>query len=49
MTKPLNVGTQDLAPAAAKKNGFLTMMLPYLLMLTAFLGGMALLFEATSA
>ena len=48
LTKPLNVGTQDLAPAAAKKNGFLTMMLPYLLMLTAFLGGMALLFEATA-
>ncbi|MEF2147519.1 ABC transporter permease [Luteimonas sp. FXH3W] len=48
LVKPVNVGTRDLAPAAAKKNGFLAFMLPYLLMLTAFLGGAALLFEATA-
>lgn len=45
---PVNVGNRDLAPAAAKKNMLLSFLLPYLLMLTAFLGGAALLFEATA-
>lgn len=48
LAKPVNIGTRDLAPAAAKRNGFLAFMLPYLLMMVAFLGGAPLLFEATA-
>ena len=48
LAKPVNVGTRDLAPAAAKRNGFLAFMLPYLLMMVSFLGGAPLLFEATA-
>ncbi len=48
LAKPVNVGTRDLAPAAAKRNGLLAFILPYILMIVAFLGGAPLLFEATA-
>ena len=45
---PLNVATQDLATAEAKRGVMLAFILPYFLILTAFLGGAALILDATA-
>ena len=45
---PLNVATQDLATAEAKRGVMLAFILPYFLILPAFLGGAALILDATA-
>lgn len=44
----VNVGTRDLASAEAKRGAVLSLLLPYLLILTSFIGGSYLILDATA-
>ncbi|MGH8076561.1 MAG: ABC transporter permease [Lysobacter sp.] len=46
--QPINIGTRDLASADAKRGALLSALLPYLLILTSFLGGAYLILDATA-
>lgn len=46
--QPVNVGSRDLATPEAKRGVVLSMMLPYLLILSAFIGGAYLILDATA-
>ncbi|HLM52980.1 MAG TPA: ABC transporter permease [Pseudoxanthomonas sp.] len=48
VTRALSVGNRDLATAEAKRGMLLSTLLPYLLIMSAFLGGMALILDATA-
>ncbi|WP_457097102.1 ABC transporter permease [Lysobacter sp. P5_B9] len=48
ITKPLSIGNRDLASAEAKRGAFAAALLPYLLILTSFLGGANLIMDATA-
>lgn len=48
VAKPVNVGTRDLATAEAKRSSVMAVMLPYLLILTSFIGGAYLILDATA-
>ncbi|HEY5612869.1 MAG TPA: ABC transporter permease [Lysobacter sp.] len=48
VTQAVNVGTRDLASAEAKRSALLSALLPYLLILTSFLGGAYLILDATA-
>ena len=48
VTQAVNVGTRDLASAEAKRSALLSTLLPYLLILTSFLGGAYLILDATA-
>jgi sodium transport system permease protein len=48
ITKPLSIGNRDLASAEAKRSAFAAALLPYLLILTSFLGGAYLIMDATA-
>ena len=46
--RPLNVGARDLATPEAKRGMLLGMLLPYLLIISAFIGGAYLILDATA-
>ncbi|HEU0305905.1 MAG TPA: ABC transporter permease subunit, partial [Lysobacter sp.] len=46
--RPLSIGNRDLASAEAKRGAFAAVLLPYLLILTSFLGGAYLIMDATA-
>lgn len=48
VTRALNVGSRDMATAEAKRGVLLSALLPYLLIISAFLGGAALILDATA-
>ena len=48
VTRPLSVGTRDLATEDAKRGVLLSFILPYLLILTSFIGGAYLILDATA-
>ena len=48
VTRPLNIGSRDLATAEAKRGMLLSFILPVLLLLTAFIGGAYLIMDATA-
>ena len=48
VASPLNAGTRDLASEEAKRNMFLTMLLPLILILFAFIGGSHLAMDTTA-
>ncbi|KAF1686840.1 sodium ABC transporter permease [Pseudoxanthomonas broegbernensis] len=48
VAQPVNVGTLDVATPDAKRGFLLSLMLPYFLIITAFLGGAALVLDATA-
>ncbi|KAF1013033.1 MAG: ABC transporter permease protein NatB [Stenotrophomonas maltophilia] len=48
VARPLDVGSQDLATAEAKRGILLSMLLPVLLTLTSFVGGANLVMDATA-
>lgn len=48
VTQAVNVGTRDLATPEAKRGLLLSLMLPYLLILSAFIGGAYLILDATA-
>ncbi|GGD50163.1 ABC transporter permease [Pseudoxanthomonas indica] len=48
ISKPINLGTQDLATVEAKRGVLLSVLLPYLLILTSFIGGAYLILDATA-
>lgn len=48
VVRPLGVGTRDLASEEAKRSLILSFVLPYLLILSAFLGGVYLIIDATA-
>jgi len=48
VTRSVAVGTRDMASAEAKRGILLSALLPYLLIITAFLGGAALIMDATA-
>ena len=48
ITKPLAIGNRDLASAEAKRGVLAAALLPYLLILTSFLGGAYLIMDATA-
>lgn len=48
VAKPINVGMQDLATPEAKRGVLLSALLPYLLILTSFIGGAYLILDATA-
>jgi sodium transport system permease protein len=48
VTRAISVGDRDLATAEAKRGMLLSALLPYLLIMSAFLGGMALILDATA-
>jgi sodium transport system permease protein len=48
ITRPLSIGNRDLASAEAKRGAFAAALLPYLLILTSFLGGAYLIMDATA-
>ena len=48
VTRALNVGNRDMASAEAKRGVLLSALLPYLLIISAFLGGAALILDATA-
>lgn len=48
VAKPVNVGAQDLATPEAKRGVLLSVLLPYLLILTSFIGGAYLILDATA-
>ncbi|MBH1591109.1 ABC transporter permease [Stenotrophomonas maltophilia] len=48
VARPLDVGSQDLAIAEAKRGMILSMLLPVLLTLTSFIGGAYLVMDATA-
>ena len=48
VAQPVAVGTRDLASAQAKRGQLLSVLLPYLLILSSFLGGAYLIIDATA-
>lgn len=48
ITRPLSIGTRDLASAEARRGALAAALLPYLLILTAFVGGSHLILDATA-
>ncbi len=48
VARPVNIGLQDLATPEAKQGMLLSVMLPYLLILTSFIGGVYLILDATA-
>lgn len=48
LAQPVNAGTLDVATPDAKRGFLLSLMLPYFLIITAFLGGAALVLDATA-
>jgi sodium transport system permease protein len=48
VAQPVNTGTLDVSTPEAKRGMMLSMMLPYFLIITAFLGGAALVLDATA-
>ena len=48
LVQPLSVGVRDLASADAKRGQLASLMLPYLLILSSFLGGVYLILDATA-
>ena len=48
VARPLDVGSQDLATAEAKRGMFMSLLLPVLLIITSFLGGAYLILDATA-
>ncbi|MEG3192944.1 ABC transporter permease [Lysobacter sp. D1-1-M9] len=48
VTRPVSLGTRDLATVEAKRGMLLSFILPYLLILTSFLGGAYLILDATA-
>ncbi|HZF97825.1 MAG TPA: ABC transporter permease [Pseudoxanthomonas sp.] len=48
VTRAVSVGNRDLATTEAKRAMLLSILLPYLLIMSAFLGGMALILDATA-
>ncbi|MGN6224220.1 ABC transporter permease [Pseudoxanthomonas sp.] len=48
VAKPVNIGAQDLATPEAKRGVLLSVLLPYLLILTSFIGGAYLILDATA-
>ncbi len=48
VTRPVSVGTRDMATDAAKRGMLLSTLLPYLLILTSFIGGAYLILDATA-
>lgn len=48
VARPVNVGMQDLATPEAKQGMLLSILLPYLLILTSFIGGAYLILDATA-
>lgn len=48
ITRPVNVGTRDLATEDAKRGVVMSFILPYLLILTSFIGGAYLILDATA-
>ncbi len=48
VASPLNTGTRDLASEEAKRSGFMTMLLPLILTLSAFIGGAHLAMDTTA-
>lgn len=48
ITKPLAIGNRDLASTEAKRGALAAALLPYLLILTSFLGGAYLIMDATA-
>ena len=48
VAQPVNVGTLDVATPEAQRGLMLSVMLPYFLIITAFLGGAALVLDATA-
>ena len=48
VVRPIGVGTRDLASDAAKQSMVLAVFLPYLLLLSGFLGGIYLIVDATA-
>jgi sodium transport system permease protein len=48
VTRAVNVGTRDVASETAKKGQLLAVLLPYLLILSSFLGGAYLIIDATA-
>jgi len=48
ITRAVNVGSRDVASETAKKGQLLAVMLPYLLILSSFLGGAYLIIDATA-
>lgn len=48
VTRPLSIGTRDLASAEARRGALAAALLPYLLILTAFVGGSHLILDATA-
>lgn len=48
VTQPLNIAQRDLASEQAQRGRLLSFMLPYLLIITSFLGGAALILDATA-
>ena len=48
VTRPLNIGSRDLATAEAKRGMLLSFILPVLLLITAFIGGAYLIMDATA-
>jgi len=48
VARPVNIGLQDMATPEAKQGMLLSVMLPYLLILTSFIGGVYLILDATA-
>ncbi|MFZ5661720.1 MAG: ABC transporter permease [Pseudomonadota bacterium] len=48
VTEPLNLAQRDMASEQAKRGQLLSLLLPYLLIITSFLGGSALILDATA-
>lgn len=48
VTRPVTVGSRDMATEAAKRGMLLSTLLPYLLILTSFIGGAYLILDATA-
>lgn len=48
VARPLAIGSRDLATAEAKRGQLLSYLLPYLLILTSFIGGAYLILDATA-
>ncbi|MFP7723439.1 ABC transporter permease [Lysobacter sp. A3-1-A15] len=48
ITRPMSLGSRDLATESAKRGALLSALLPYLLILTSFIGGAYLILDATA-
>lgn len=48
VARPVNIGLQDMATPEAKRGMLLSVLLPYLLILTSFIGGAYLILDATA-